>query len=87
MTQADERSATLSQMVAEEIRALMGRRRMSGRQLATQLGVSPSWVSYRLTGTQPIDINDMHLIAGALGVGVHDLLPPPEVAATALNCH
>lgn len=83
MTQAHERSATLSQMVAEEIRALMARRRVSGRQLAGELGVSPSWVSYRLTGTQPIDINDLMLIAKALGVGVHDLLPPPDVAAGA----
>jgi transcriptional regulator with XRE-family HTH domain len=85
MTQASERTATLSALVAEEIRALMARRRISGRQLATQLEVSPSWVSYRLTGTQPIDVNDLALIADALGVGVHDLLPPPEVAATALK--
>jgi transcriptional regulator with XRE-family HTH domain len=84
MTQANERSATLSQLVAEEIRALMARRRMSGRQLAAQLKVSPSWVSYRLTGTQPIDLDDMMAIAGALGVGVHDLLPPPDVAARAV---
>lgn len=85
MTQANERTATLSALVAEEIRALMARRRMSGRQLAAQLGVSPSWVSYRLTGTQPIDINDMSLIAKALEVGVHDLLPPPDVAAKAVR--
>jgi len=83
MTQANERAATLSQMIAEEIRALMARRRMSGRQLAGQLGVSPSWVSYRLTGAQPIDVNDLSGIAKALGVGVHDLLPPPEKAAEA----
>jgi len=83
MTQASERAATLSQMIAEEIRALMARRRMSGRQLAGKLGVSPSWVSYRLTGAQPIDVNDLSGIAKALGVGVHDLLPPPDIAATA----
>lgn len=83
MTQAHERTATLSALVAEEIRALMARRRISGRQLATQLGVSPSWISYRLTGAQPFDVNDLHLIAVALGVGVHDLLPPPEIAAKA----
>lgn len=85
MTQANERTATLSALVAEEIRALMARRRVSGRQLASQLGVSPSWVSYRLTGTQPIDVNDLHLIATALGVGVHELLPPPDVAAQAVG--
>jgi transcriptional regulator with XRE-family HTH domain len=87
MTQASERTATLSQMVAEEIRALMARRRMSGRQLAVELGVSPSWVSYRLTGAQPIDVNDLMLISRALGVGVHDLLPPPNLAATARTGH
>jgi transcriptional regulator with XRE-family HTH domain len=85
MTQAGERTATLSDLVAEEIRALMARRRMSGRQLATKLGVSPSWVSYRLTGTQPIDVNDLSRIAAALGAGVHELLPTPEVAASAVD--
>ncbi|GAA2681933.1 helix-turn-helix domain-containing protein [Actinoplanes palleronii] len=83
MTQAHERTATLSELVAEEIRALMARRQMSGRTLATKLDVSPSWVSYRLSGKQPIDINDLFRIANALDAGVHDLLPPPEVAARA----
>lgn len=83
MTQANERTATLSQMVADEIRVAMTRRRMSGRELATKLGVSPSWISYRLSGKQPIDINDLARIAHALGVGVHELLPAPDVAAQA----
>jgi transcriptional regulator with XRE-family HTH domain len=74
MTQAHERTATLSEMVAEEIRALMARRKVSGRELASQLAVSPSWISYRLSGKQPIDVNDLLRIANALGVGVHDLL-------------
>lgn len=84
MTQARERSATLSELVAEEIRALMARQRTSGRQLAAKLDVSPSWVSYRLSGVQPIDVNDLVRIAKALDVGVYDLLPPPEVAADAV---
>lgn len=83
MTQANERTATLSALVAEEIRALMARRKMSGRDLAAQLGVSPSWISYRLSGKQPIDLNDMASIAHALGVGVHQLLPAPDIAARA----
>src|SRR5690606_30195369 len=65
----------MSGRVAEEIRALLARRRMSGRELARQLGVSPSWVSYRLTGTQPIDLNDLDAIARVLDVGTVDLLP------------
>lgn len=85
MTQAHERTATLSELVAEEIRALMARRRASGRDLAGKLGVSPSWISYRLSGKQPIDVNDLMLIARALGVEVHELLPPPEIAKGAAD--
>jgi len=68
-------TATLSERVAEEVRAMLARRRVSGRKLADQLGVSPSWVSYRLTGAQPIDLNDLERIASALNVEVIDLLP------------
>lgn len=75
MTDIGTRRATLSELVAEEIRALLARRRMSGRALATQLGVSPSWVSYRLTGTQPIDLNDLQRIAAALDIDAIALMP------------
>ena len=85
MTQAHERTATLSEMVAEEIRALMARRKVSGRELSNKLGVSPSWISYRLSGKQPIDVNDLLRIANALGAGVHELLPSPEMAAMAVE--
>jgi len=68
-------SMEMTGLIAEEIRALLGRRRMSGRELARKLDVSPSWVSYRLTGTQEIGVNDLALIAQALNVGIVDLLP------------
>jgi transcriptional regulator with XRE-family HTH domain len=66
---------TLTMQVAEEIRVAMLRRRITGAKLAHDLGVSAAWVSYRLTGTQPIDLNDLQRIADVLGVGVIDLLP------------
>jgi transcriptional regulator with XRE-family HTH domain len=69
---------TLSERVAEEIRAMLGRRRMSGRQLATKLGVSQTWMSTRLTGTTPIDLNDLERIAAILDVEVAELLPIPK---------
>lgn len=65
----------LSSQVAEEIRVLMTRRRVSGRRLATLLGVSPAWISYRLTGSQPIDLNDLQRIAEAFGVDAISLIP------------
>lgn len=77
------RTATLSELVAQEIDSVRGRRRMSQAQLARSMGKTPMWVSLRLRGLQPIDMNDLLLFARALEVGVHDLLPPPEVAAGA----
>lgn len=71
----DTMRADLSDRVAEEIRSWMGRRRISGAALARALGVSPAWVSYRLTGVQPIDLNDLQRIAAILNVEVADLLP------------
>ena len=67
---------TLSVRVAEEVRAWMGRRRMTGATLAAALGVSAAWVSYRLRGKQEIGLDDLQRIAAALDVSVADLLPP-----------
>lgn len=65
---------TLTERVAEEIRVLLARRRMSQAELARQLNVSGAWLNYRLTGKQPIDLNDLDSIAAALGVKPGDLL-------------
>lgn len=73
-TEVTAGGAKLSDRIAEEIRALLARRRMSGRELARRLDVSPSWLSYRLTGVQPIDVNDLEMIAEVLDVNVTDLL-------------
>jgi len=66
---------SLSEQVAEEIRAVLGRRRMSGRQLANALGVSQTWMSTRLSGATPIDLNDLDRIARVFGLDVAALLP------------
>ena len=68
-------NSTLSAQVAEEIRVAMTRRRISGRQLAAQLGMSQTWLASRLNGVTPIDLNDLDRIAGILNVEVADLLP------------
>lgn len=83
MTTTPERTATLTALVAAEIRALLGRLDVKPAQLARQLGENDQWLSTRLKGRTPINVNDLHRIASALGVGVHELLPPPDVAARA----
>lgn len=74
MTMA-KRETTLSARVAEEIRAMMGRRRVTGATIARELGVSQAWVSNRLSGQQAIDLNELERIADVLQVTPFDLLP------------
>jgi transcriptional regulator with XRE-family HTH domain len=76
--------ATLSERVAEEINAMLARRRMNKSELARRLGVSHTWVTNRLSGTQPIDLNVLDRIARALDVPVQSLLPE-EVGVNSPN--
>jgi transcriptional regulator with XRE-family HTH domain len=68
---------TLSERVAEEIRAMLGRKRVTGREVARRLKVSSPWISQRLTGHTEISLNDLERIAAALDVEVAELLPTP----------
>jgi transcriptional regulator with XRE-family HTH domain len=55
---------------------------MSGRELARRLNASPSWVNFRLTGAQPINLDDLQHIAEVLEVDITDLLPAPSRLVT-----
>ena len=69
------RARSLRETTAEEIRTVLARRRMSGVHLAQLIGRSQSYVSRRLTGETPFDLDDVERIADALEVEVVDLLP------------
>lgn len=75
----------MSDLIAEEIRVALTRQRMSQRQFAAKLGVSPAWLNYRLTGVQEIGVNDLNRIAKALGLSVFDLMPSREDADRAAD--
>ncbi len=70
-----QRNQTLSDRVAAEIRAEMARKQISGRELARRLGRSANWVSLKVSGSQRLDLDDLAIIATALGVTVVDLFP------------
>jgi transcriptional regulator with XRE-family HTH domain len=76
---------TLTQLVATEIRVQMARADVRQSQLAREIGKTEQWLSVRLRGRQPIDVNDLALIARGLGVGIHDLLPSPDDAREAAD--
>jgi len=61
----------------------MARRQIKQAELARRLDVNDQWISVRLRGVQPIDLNDLAAIAKALGVDVSALLPErPEKTGT-----
>lgn len=71
-------TGTLRAGVAEEVRALLGRRRMSSVALARGIGKSHTYVWRRLSGETAFDLDDLAAIAGALDVSVISLLPAAE---------
>jgi transcriptional regulator with XRE-family HTH domain len=82
-TTPGESAKTLTQLVALEIRLEMVRQDTRQSELARKIHKTEQWLSVRLRGRQPIDVNDLALIAWGLGVPVHKLLPDPDTASTA----
>lgn len=76
--------------VAGEIRAHAARKGLSGRQLAFQLGKSQPWISRRLTGEIPFDVEELDMVAAILEVAPRDLFPasstdPNNIGGMALS--
>jgi hypothetical protein len=82
-TESTASTKTLSQQVAANIRAEMGRQSIRQTHLAARMGVNDVWVSVRLKKDQPtpIGLDELPRFADALSqdgntVTVADLLPP-----------
>lgn len=60
----------LSERVAAEIRAEMGRQRRTVASLETQIGWSHMYLSRRLSGRTAIGLDDVEAVAAALEVPV-----------------
>lgn len=67
--------APMRERIAEEIRALLGRRMLSASELARRIGATQPYISRRLTGDIAFDVDDLVKIAAVLGVEVADLFP------------
>lgn len=72
---------TLRDTVSAELRAELGRRRMSQQRLADLLGEGQWWVSKRLTNQNPFTLEDLERIAIALDLPPQHFMPRPDVAA------
>jgi transcriptional regulator with XRE-family HTH domain len=62
------------------IRAEMGRRNLSGKQVAGRIGISQPSFSRRLNGEAEWSINELHAMAEVLGCPLASLLPVEAVA-------
>lgn len=75
----------LQRQVAEEVRALIARRRTSARQVAFALGWTEVYMSRRLNSRTPFDLNDLESIAGVLEVQIGALFGMREEAGSVLG--
>lgn len=74
-------SRTLAGIAATEVRAEMGRQRITGAALARALEVSDMYISRRLSGDVPFDLAEIERVAAALGVPVTRFLTGPAMQA------
>lgn len=58
--------------IATEIKVWMARRRMTQAELAKAVGHDQTWVSKRLSGKIPLDVEDVLALADALNVRAVD---------------
>ena len=70
----------LSKEAADNIAALLGRKRMSQSEVARRLGVSTTWMSLRMTGRQEIGLRDLQRIAAILEVSPATLVTTRQLS-------
>jgi len=72
-TEAAQRTP-LRTRVAEELRAVLGRRSMSRAELERRIGKAHPYLSRRLSGDIPFDLDDIERIAAVLDIQPFELL-------------
>lgn len=67
-----------AQATADEIRAELGRKRLEQKDLAEMADLSTSYLSTRMRGELPLNLNDIDSICEVLGLGRLELLQRAE---------
>lgn len=79
---AGTESGWFTTAVAEELRAHMARKRISGRELARRLHVSAQWISQRTRGAVPLSTDDIERISAVLGITPMQLIGGAAIGPT-----
>jgi len=74
-------ASTYNDRVAAEVRAEMGRQKLSQMGLAAALGASQAWLSRRLNGTVAFATDELERVAEVLGVPLGQLVSPVAAGA------
>ena len=75
----------LREHTAAELRALLARRRLSAAEFARRVGWSQPYMARRYDGRVAMDLDDLEVIAAALGVKVTDLIGESEGGSQATH--
>jgi transcriptional regulator with XRE-family HTH domain len=62
-------------MFGEDLKQLMKAKKITSRELATQIGVTETYISYLITGKKAPSFRTMNRIADYLGISVTELFP------------
>jgi transcriptional regulator with XRE-family HTH domain len=73
--------------VAGVLRAEIARLRLTQREVAARCGRSQPWVTYRLAGQRSCSVDDLGLLAKALGIPISKFLPADEPDSVAAATH
>lgn len=65
----------INQDVSAEVRAMMARKRITGKSLAARLGMTEMALSRRINGSVDFSVGELVAVAVELGCDVADLLP------------
>lgn len=69
---------TTHELAAGNVRAAMARRRLTTRQVADWLGLGPAVTASRLSGKVPFRIDELGILAEAMGIPVASFLEDSE---------
>lgn len=67
-----------NQRIIHEVGALIGRHRLTQKELATAIGIGQQAMSQRMTGHTPFTIADLEAISAYFDVPITSLFSPPE---------
>jgi len=67
-----------NQRIIHEVGALIGRHRLTQKELATAIGIGQQAMSQRMTGHTPFTIADLELISAYFDVPITSLFTAPE---------